>query len=85
MNIVTKQALMLDLLGHIVATEYREIKECHMDISGCGEYLFARFTDDSEAYVMALESHTDVQYVRLNQDVYAKINGSWKKLLTWQM
>ena len=86
MNIVTKQALMLDFLGYYTGTTQREIKECHMNFRECGEYTFVRVRDDFEAHVIALESHTDVQYVRLNEDVYGKIpGGQWQKLLTWYM
>lgn len=87
MNMTTRQAIMLDFLSYIVATEGRQIRETQMD-HGCqySEYIFVRFTDDFEAYIEALESYNkDVQYVRLNQDIYGKSEGQWQKLCLWPM
>lgn len=87
MNMATRQSIMLDFLSYIVATEGREIREIQLD-NGCkySEYIFVRFIDDFEAYIEALESYDkDVQYVRLNHDIYGKIAGQWKKLCLWHM
>lgn len=90
MNIVTKQSLMLDFLQYLTGTEQREIKECHIGTAISGtvdtEYIFIRFRNDFEAYIEALESYDkDVQYVRLNEDIYGKTSGQWKKLCLWHM
>lgn len=92
MNIVTKQALMLDFLQYLTGTEEREIRECHIGTAISGtvdtEYIFVRFRNDFEAYIEALKSYSnDVLYVRLNEDIYGKdtTTGQWQKLLAWHM